>query len=122
MRNTSRSAGLGPHGIGESPGADAENDDILLSAVLRLNGNLLGLTLGLLAAALLFAATNFLVLRGGPVVGPHLGLLAQFFPGYRVSFTGSFIGAAYGFAAGYVSGVFVAWVYNAIVARRTVAK
>jgi hypothetical protein len=120
MRNMSRSVGSDPEDMGERSGAHAaENEEVLLRAVLRLSGNLLGLVLGTLAAALIFVATNVLVLKGGPVVGPHLGLLAQFFIGYRVSFAGSFIGAAYGFAAGYVSGIFVAWVYNAIVARRT---
>ena len=44
------------------------------------------------------------------------------FIGYRVTFAGSFIGAAYGFVAGYVSGLFVAWVYNAIVVRRSAAR
>lgn len=100
----------------------AEDEDVLLRAVLRLNGNLLGLVLGTFAAALIFVATIFLVLKGGPIVGPHLGLLANVFIGYSVTLGGSFIGAAYGFITGYVSGVFIAWVYNAIAVRRSAAK
>ena len=119
----SRSIGSTTEGIRKTPGANAAADDeVFLRALLRLNGNLLGLVLGILAAALIFVATNFLVLKGGPIVGPHLGLLANVFVGYRVTFAGSFIGAAYGFVAGYVSGLFVAWVYNAIVVRRSAAR
>jgi hypothetical protein len=115
----SRSIESPPGGIDRTQGPHAaEDDDVVLRAVLRLSGHLIGLVLGTLAAALIFVATNILVLKGGPIVGPHLGLLAQFFIGYRVTFAGSFIGAAYGFAAGYLTGVFIAWVYNAIVARR----
>lgn len=87
----------------------------LASAVLRLNGRILGLALGLVAGLVIFVATNWLVLKGGDVVGPHLGLLSQFFVGYSVSFSGSFVGLAYGFVTGYVSGWIVAWVYNRIV-------
>ena len=100
----------------------AEDEDVLLRAVLRLNGNLLGLVLGTFAAALIFVATIFLVVKGGPIVGPHLGLLANVFIGYSVTVAGSFIGAAYGFITGYLSGVFIAWVYNAIAVRRSAAK
>jgi hypothetical protein len=119
----SRSIGSTTDRISETPAANAaDDDDVLLRAVLRLNGNLLGLVLGTFVAALIFVATIFLVLKGGPVVGPHLGLLANVFIGYRVTLAGSFIGAAYGFVAGYVSGVFIAWVYNAIVVRRSAAR
>ena len=100
----------------------AEDEDALLRAVLRLNGNLLGMVLGTFAAALIFVATMFLVLKGGPIVGPHLGLLANVFIGYSVTLTGSFVGAAYGFITGYVSGVFIAWVYNTIAVRRSAAR
>ncbi len=100
----------------------AEDEEVLLRAVLRLNGNLLGLVLGTFAAALIFVATMFLVLKGGPIVGPHLGLLANVFIGYRVTLSGSFIGAAYGFLTGYVSGLFIAWVYNTIAVRRSAAR
>lgn len=100
----------------------ASTDEILLQATLRLSRNILGLVLGFLSGLLVFVATNILVLKGGDVVGPHLGLLSQFFIGYSVSFVGSFIGAAYGFALGYTSGAFIAWIYNVIAARRTGAR
>jgi hypothetical protein len=83
-------------------------------AVILLNGRLLGIVLGFLFGASLFLATNFLVLKGGPHVGAHLGLLGQFFPGYRVSFWGSIVGFFYLFVVGLIIGVVLGAVYNKI--------
>jgi len=90
-------------------------DELLTEAVLRLNGNILGIVLGILFALVIFIATNWLVIKGGSVVGPHLGLLSQYFIGYSVSFVGSLIGVLYAFVFGYVSGLIIAWIYNDIV-------
>jgi tetrahydromethanopterin S-methyltransferase subunit F len=95
--------------------AASRDERLIRTAVLRLNGHILGFIFGLIAALLIFAATNWLVLKGGEVVGPHLGLLDQFFYGYSVTFGGSFIGAFYGFIFGYLSGLFIGWVYNAVI-------
>lgn len=93
---------------------DKVEEEIIRKAVVRLNGNILGLVLGFIVALLIFVATNWLVLKGGEVVGPHLSLLNQFFIGYSVTFFGSLIGAAYGFISGYLSGLLIGWIYNAI--------
>ncbi|MBI2821632.1 MAG: hypothetical protein HYX74_05355 [Acidobacteria bacterium] len=98
--------------------AKNSNDERLVREVLRLNGRILGLVFGLLCGLAIFLATNWLVLRGGNRVGPHLSLLNNFFVGYSVSFTGSLVGMAYGFGAGYLAGLFVAWTYNRVVAFR----
>ena len=74
-----------------------------------------GLALGFVSALGLFVATVWLVLRGGPVVGPHLGLLSVYLPGYSVTWTGAFIGAAYMFFLGYGAGRVVATIYNRLV-------
>lgn len=71
-----------------------------------------GIAVGLLCAVGIFLATNILVLRGGAVVGPHLGLLRWYFPGYTVTFGGSLIGAVYAFVFGYGIGRAIASVYN----------
>lgn len=63
----------------------------------------------------LFLATNILVLKGGPNVGQHLGLLSQYFPGYSVSFVGSLIGFIYAFVGGYIIGRAIGYVYNRLV-------
>jgi hypothetical protein len=94
------------------------SEEKLFSGVLWLNVKVLGLALGLLFGLGLFLATNWLVLKGGEVVGPHLQLLSQYFIGYRVSFLGSFIGFAYGFAVGTLSGALIGLIYNKIVALR----
>ena len=93
-------------------------EDIVLTRIVRLNATVQGMVTGLVGGLAIFVATNWLVLKGGPVVGPHLSLLGQFFVGYRVTFLGSFIGFAYGFASGFLAGYFVAAVYNLVVARR----
>jgi hypothetical protein len=92
-----------------------ETDDVLASAILRLSGTILGLVLGTVFALIIFVATNILVIKGGPVVGPHLSLLGQYFIGYTVTFVGSLIGSVYAFAMGFVSGVVIARVYNGVV-------
>lgn len=87
--------------------------------ILRLEAVVQGVAWGLVAGLALFAATNFLVLKGGPVVGPHLSLLRQFFIGYEVTFVGSLIGFAYAFACGFLAGYLVSRVYNRVVRRRS---
>ena len=86
----------------------------LFQGVLRLHVKIMALSIGLLGGAVLFIATNWLVIKGGEPVGPHLQLLSQYFPGYRVSFFGSLIGFGYGFATGAVSGMLIGWLYNRI--------
>ena len=85
-----------------------------------------GTAVGAVAGLALFVATLVLVMRGGDVVGPHLALLSQYFPGYRVTYAGSLLGLAYGFGAGFVGGWVFAIVrnatlftYGAILGRRT---
>lgn len=93
-------------------------EDVVLTRLLRLNARVHGLVAGLVLGLVIFVATNWLVLKGGPVVGPHLALLGQFFPGYRVTFAGSLIGLVYGFVTGFVAGYAVARLYNWLVDRR----
>jgi ABC-type dipeptide/oligopeptide/nickel transport system permease subunit len=93
-------------------------EDKLFTGVLWLNAKVVGLVLGILLALAVFVATNWLVIKGGDRVGPHLQLLSQYFIGYRVTFVGSLIGAAYGFALGTLCGAMIGWIYNKIAAFR----
>ena len=92
------------------------SDEQLTRAVLRLSGNIVGLSLGLLCGLLVCAATLCLVIKGGEHVGQHLQLLSQFYYGYTVTYTGSLIGLLYGFGTGYLAGRVIAWIYNRVVA------
>lgn len=87
-------------------------EQLLEQAVVRLNAKLMGIILGVIVGGALFLATNILVLKGGPVTGPHLGLLSQFYPGYRVTFLGSLLGLVYGFGTGFVIGAVLGAIYN----------
>ena len=91
-----------------------QEEQLLAHAVVRLNARLLGMVLGFLMGAGLCLITLLLVFKGGPEPGAHLGLLSQFFPGYRVTYPGSLIGFVYGFALGYVIGVVLGSVYNRV--------
>ena len=89
-------------------------EEILEKAVIRLNAKLLGTVLGLILGFGLFAATLILVIRGGPNAGEHLGLLAQFFPGYSITYIGSIVGFLYAFLVGFVIGAVIGSVYNKV--------
>jgi len=91
---------------------------VLAVHVVRLEAAVQAVSIGLLTGLAIFVATNWLVLKGGTVVGPHLRLLGQFFVGYDVTFVGSLVGFAWGFAYGFLAGFGVSTVYNRIVAYR----
>ena len=93
-------------------------EHLVLTRVMRLNAVVQGLVTGLVAGLAIFVATNWLIIKGGPVVGPHLALLGQFFIGYRVTFVGSLIGFAYAFVLGFGVGYAVARIYNWLVGLR----
>lgn len=92
-----------------------KQEEKLFKSILWLNTKAMSLGLGLLFGLVIFLATNWLLLKGGDPVGPHLALLSQFFIGYRVSLLGSIIGFAYGFALGTLCGALISWIYNVIV-------
>jgi hypothetical protein len=105
-----------------APQAPRSEEEQLSRAVVRLNTTMFGMLLGVLFALGILIATNWLVLKGGPinnrgeeVIGPHLQLLGQFFIGYRVTFVGSLIGAAWAFALGTITGSVLGWIYNKLV-------
>jgi hypothetical protein len=87
-------------------------EDVVLTRLMRLNAVIHGLIFGLVFGLVLFIATNWLVLKGGKVVGPNLALLNQFFVGYTVTFAGSFVGLGYGLASGFIFGFVIATLYN----------
>lgn len=97
-------------------------EDRLLIYLFRLDAKVTGLVAGLVAGLGLFLVTNWLILKGGEVVGPHLALLGQVFIGYRVTFVGSLIGFGYAFVSGFCLGYLVAVIYNRLVRLREVRR
>ena len=66
-------------------GSRVDRDFLRMSfnrAFARIDAIAMGSALGLLLGGGLFLATAVLLIRQGPVVGPHLSLLSQFIPGY----------------------------------------
>lgn len=94
-------------------------EEKLQKAVIRLNGNVLGSVLGIVTGLVIFAATNFLIIKGGENVGQHLSLLGNFFIGYSVTFIGSLVGFFYGLLTGYIVGFLIGWIYNSVVYLKT---
>jgi hypothetical protein len=94
---------------------DPEEARLVRHAVLRLNAKVWGLALGLLCGLGLLVLTLILVLKGGERVGPHLGLLAVYLPGYQVTVRGAFLGFVYLFVIGYALGRLIGALYNRLV-------
>jgi hypothetical protein len=87
-------------------------------AVARLRASVMAVVFGGVGGTGLFVATVWLLIRGGPVIGPHLGLLGEYFPGYHVTWPGAVVGFFYGAVTGALLGWSVAWVYNLVVDSR----
>jgi hypothetical protein len=79
----------------------------------KLDRTAFGVAVGAVSGLVIFLATLVLVVRGGTIVGPHLALLAQYFPGYAVTGVGSLVGLAYGCLTGFIAGWTFALVRNA---------
>jgi len=82
------------------------------SRLFRMNALVNGIVGGVLGGVGLLVVTLWLVIKGGPNVGAHLRLLANFFPGYSVTWTGSLLGLLYGFAAGFLLAYAASRLYN----------
>ena len=93
-------------------------EKIVMTRLVRLSATVYGIVFGLVLGLGIFIATLWLVIRGGPVVGPNLALLGQFFLGYTVTYAGSIVGLVYGFITGFVIGFSIATIYNWIVSRQ----
>jgi len=87
---------------------------LLRGAVARLRTSVMAVVFGLSGASLLSLATAWLLIQGGENVGSHLGLLSNYFPGYRVTWPGVAIGFCYGLVSGALLGWVIAWLYNRI--------
>jgi hypothetical protein len=77
----------------------------------------LGIAVGLTFGLLLFAITAFhIIVAAASRDVELLGLLAQYFYGYSVTWQGAAVGLLWGFFTGYVTGWFAAFVRNLFLA------
>lgn len=86
--------------------------------MMQLNAQSWGVSFGLIFGLGLFVATIVLVMGDGPDRGQHLALLANYFPGYRVTIAGAFLGFIYAFVLGYAMGRLIGKVYNLLAGPR----
>lgn len=89
-------------------------EELVTTRLVRVNASMLGIAVGFVAGLALFVATAWLVIKGGETVGPHLGLLGQYFIGYQVTWLGAVVGFLYAFACGWALGFSGAWLYNRV--------
>ena len=91
---------------------------LIETAVARLRAGILAIVFGMVGGAGLFAATAWLLIKGGENVGATLGLLGNYLPGYAVTWPGAVVGLLYGTAIGAAMGWTLARVYNRLARRR----
>lgn len=98
-------------------GLNSLERSLLEASVVRMRARVMGLGLGAMCGSGLFLVTAWLVIRGGPDVGRHLGLLRHYLPGYSVTWPGAVLGFGYGALIGAVAGWLLARVYNRVAKR-----
>jgi hypothetical protein len=87
---------------------------LVTRTIARIRAGIAAIVSGMIGGFALFAATLWLVIKGGPNVGQNLGLLRAYYPGYSVTWTGSLVGFVYGALTGAAIGWCVAWLYNVL--------
>ena len=92
-----------------------QDREILSAVFAKMDALALAISVGMLCSIALLLATAILLVQGVPEnypIGPHLGALADYLPGYSVSWPGTLVGAFYGFFAGAITGFFIAVYWN----------
>jgi hypothetical protein len=96
-------------------GVSSEPIEVVLArAFAPMHKRVLGLSVGITAALVVFLVTAYHVIVRPD--GLSIELLSVFFYGYEVSWRGAFIGAWWAFVAGFVGGWFAAFMRNLIIA------
>jgi hypothetical protein len=95
--------------------AEFELEETLRSVFARYDVTALGVATGAVLGLTLFAATAFLLVRGGEVIGPNLSLLGHYLYGYQVTWPGALVGLVEGALGGFAFGCFLAYHINVVV-------
>lgn len=88
---------------------------VLMAAFARMDVVALAVAIGTVCATGLFLLTVTLLVKGAPpgtAIGPNLGLLSIYLPGYGVSWIGSIIGVVYAWLIGALIGFVWAVLWN----------
>jgi hypothetical protein len=86
-------------------------DQVLARAFAPVHKRALGLAVGVTSGGFVFLLTAFHLLTK-PDPSLPIGLLGQYFYGYKVTWTGAFAGLWWGFVAGFAAGWFVGFLRN----------
>ena len=100
----------------------SESDQELIlvrRTIARLRAGIVAIVSAMVLGFGLFAATLWLVIKGGPNVGQNLSLLRAYYPGFSVTWAGSLVGLFYGALTGALVGWCVASLYNVLAGRRS---
>ena len=89
-------------------------EELVVRAFLPIHRVAFGAATSTAAAIVIFLMTAIYLVRD-PQPGFRLGLLAQYFAGYTVSWPGAFIGAGWAAFSGFVLGWFLAYSRNLLV-------
>jgi protoporphyrinogen oxidase len=97
------------------PSEEAVLEKILPAVFSRMDPLGLATAIGSVLGLLIFFATTWLVITGGPA-SVYFKLLNQYFFGYTVTLKGALIGLAYGFSWGFLLGWLIAYLRNFFIA------
>ncbi len=100
----------------EEGGVSPATKQALARTFARMDKLAFAVAVGFTAGLLFFTATIWLVIKGGPHVGAHLKLLAQYFYGYTVTVRGAFLAFAYSAFWGFLLGWLFAYLRNLSIA------
>lgn len=98
--------------------ANNEFNQELLDAAVKFNSIVLGVVSGLLAAIVIFVATNISVAKWGNHAGEYLNLLGVFLPGYSATTGGAWIGAFWGFVFAGLAGFLTYYFYGKLAGKQ----
>jgi hypothetical protein len=102
----------------QEPRADLKSDEVtseeFLLAFTPVHKRAFGMAVGAAMGLLLFAATVFCVVRGGHPA--FVDLIANYYPGYSVSWPGAAIGFVWASFSFFVAGWFCAFCRNFVIA------
>jgi protoporphyrinogen oxidase len=87
-------------------------DALIEQVFAKLDPIALGTAVSVVSGVGLFIASAWLLLKGGPVVGPNLSLLGQYLIGFQVTWPGALIGLVEASVWGFVIGYSMAFLRN----------